>query len=42
MEVERNGNVKWNENATWIYVLNEVCKCHHYGIIKKNAVKIEK
>jgi len=35
MEMETNGNVKGNENATWMYLLNQVCKCHHYVIYKK-------
>lgn len=32
MEMETNENMKWNENATWIYSLSEFCKYHHYGI----------
>lgn len=35
MEMETNGNVKWDENATWIYYLSEICKSHHSGIYKK-------
>lgn len=44
--METNGNVKWNENASWIHLLSEVCKwenlegkalveLHLYGIYKK-------
>lgn len=44
--METNGNVKWNENAAWIYLWREVCKwenlerkqvveLHLYGIHKK-------
>lgn len=44
--METNGNVKWNVNAAWIYLLSQVCKwenmerkvvveLHLYGIYKK-------